>query len=179
LFFFRTILLVALVSSVLFGLSCREAEKPSSEEFSQKVAEIDRSTGTRLVTYPELVEAMKEGREVVLLDVREPEEYKVSALPGARLVPPEQVSSVELKVGPQTLVVTYCTVGYRSGMAAVGLEERLGVPVYSLRGGIIEWFNNGGPVVTPAGAASGEIHPYSREWQRYVQPKESKPEDSP
>ena len=55
------------------------------------------------------------------------------------------------------MVVTYCTVGYRSGKAAVELEKRLGRPVYNLDGGILAWFNQGGEVLDPGGRPVDKI----------------------
>eukprot|EP00588_Corethron_pennatum_P030287 CAMPEP_0194336936 /NCGR_PEP_ID=MMETSP0171-20130528/74629_1 /TAXON_ID=218684 /ORGANISM="Corethron pennatum, Strain L29A3" /LENGTH=115 /DNA_ID=CAMNT_0039100529 /DNA_START=28 /DNA_END=371 /DNA_ORIENTATION=- len=58
-------------------------------------------------------------RPLILVDVRTPEERVVSTIPGS--ITPEDLVRLPL---PDTgapvppLVVTYCTVGYRSGMAA-------------------------------------------------------------
>ena len=85
-------------------------------------------------------------------------------------MPPTRILKDSLEAIKSTdVVVTYCTAGYRSGIAATQLEKRLGRPVYSLSGGIIEWFNDGGEVVDPAsGEPRDRIHPYSAEWGRYV-----------
>jgi acyl-CoA thioesterase-1 len=75
---------------------------------------------------------------------------------------------LDLDLPPGATVVTYCTAGYRSGLAAVEIEKRLGRPVWNLTGGIIEWFNRGGAVFDPAGSPAARIHPYGEEWAKYV-----------
>lgn len=79
----------------------------------------------------------------LILDVRTPEEYKISHIPGAVLVPLTEIqqgSGVEkvksMLNGRQ--LVAYCTHGYRSGRALVKLQEG-GVKGTQYTGGIQEW----------------------------------------
>src|SRR6478736_9247021 len=58
----------------------------------------------------------------VLLDVRTPEEWNVSHLPGARRIEPgASAEKAAASLPKETPIVTYCAVGYRSGE----LAERL------------------------------------------------------
>ena len=97
-----------------------------------------------------------------------PNSYNAS-LEGAKLVPPSEVESFAEDLPAGATIVTYCTVGYRSGFAAVKLEKRIGRPVFNLVGGIIEWFNNGGTVVDAGGEETDKIDAFSAEWERYVE----------
>ncbi|HEX5719280.1 MAG TPA: rhodanese-like domain-containing protein, partial [Thermoanaerobaculia bacterium] len=92
-------------------------------ELRKKVDEINSKTGARQISAADLEERLKRGERIVILDVREPKEMEVSALPGARLAPSGEVRTMPLNGIPaDATVVTYCTVGYRSGKAAVVLE---------------------------------------------------------
>lgn len=171
------ILLVALACAV--SLAAALAETPAAadsaqrnREFRKRIDEINSKTGARLISAADLQERLTRGERFVVLDVREPKEMAVSALPGARLAVPDQVRTMPLDDIPaDATVVTYCTAGYRSGRAAVALEQRLGRPVYNLDGGIIEWFNRGGRVVDPSGKPVDRIDPWGEPWSSYVHPR--------
>ena len=101
---------------------------------------------------------------VLLVDVRPVEERQVSMLPGAisleeyearRATTPEAVAG--------KTVVTYCTVGVRSGFAANKLRKD-GVEVLNFRGSILGWTHEGGALVTPAGEATRQVHVYGKRW---------------
>ena len=97
--------------------------------------------------------------DVILLDVREPEEIAVSRLPGAIL--PEDLARMGDLSGKRVLV--YCTVGIRSGYETQALRER-GLDAVNLRGGILGWVANGGAVVDDSGAEVKRVHVYGRKW---------------
>ena len=90
------------------------------------------------ITPEELKRRLDDGRALALLDVREPWEHELCALPGARLVPMDQVGVRfdELEAGSE--VVVYCHHGLRSA-AAVEWLRRQGIPALNLRGGIDAW----------------------------------------
>ena len=90
------------------------------------------------ITPEELKRRLDNGRAPALLDVREPWEHELCALPGARLVPMDQlgVRLDELDAGRE--VVVYCHHGLRSA-AAVEWLRRQGIPALNLRGGIDAW----------------------------------------
>lgn len=74
-----------------------------------------------------------------LIDVRQPEEYEQSHLPGARLVPlPLLADSLEQLDRTRDLII-YCSVGGRSRMAAHFLARRGFHRVLHLEGGIEAW----------------------------------------
>lgn len=141
-------------------------------EFAAKLAEINTLTKARQISVDELQDRLGKGEKIVVLDVRELQEREVSALPGSRLALPSKVRTIPLDDIPaDATVVTYCTAGYRSGMAAVILEGRLGRPVYSLNGGIIEWYNRGGKVVDPSGRPVDRVDAVEEPWTSYVHPR--------
>lgn len=141
-------------------------------EYRRLTRRYNETTGASLLSVDDVMGRLDSGHPVVLLDVREPEEHRVSSLPGARLLPPSKVAEAKLELPPEATVVTYCTAGYRSGIAAVELAKRTGRPVYNLDGGIIAWFNAGGEVRNPSGQKVDTIHPYGKEWAKYVHPRD-------
>ena len=103
----------------------------------------------------ELAAHLAAGDPVVLIDVREPWEHQLVALPGSVLIPlgdlPARVGEIAPRAGTPagtlsagtlsagTLVVTYCHHGVRS-LSAAAMLERAGLrEVASLAGGIDAW----------------------------------------
>ena len=102
--------------------------------------------------------------DVVLLDARESNEFKVSHITNARFVGYNNfnIDSVEI-MDKNTPIVVYCSVGYRSGKVAEKLIEKGFLNVQNLYGGIFEWKNNNNKVVDENGVTD-DVHPYSKSW---------------
>lgn len=92
------------------------------------------------ITVQELARRQERGEPVHLLDVREPWERALAALPGGELVPLGSLGARvgELEVPEAALVVVYCHHGMRSLSGAAILREA-GIDAVSLRGGIDAW----------------------------------------
>jgi hypothetical protein len=116
----------------------------------------------------ELARRLDAGEEIVLLDVRRPEEYAVSHLPGAVRVDPDAEDLDGLNVPADAAVVTYCSVGYRSSALAERLMERGRANVANLEGSIFAWAGEGRTVVRN-GKPVREVHPYGGEWAFLVE----------
>lgn len=101
--------------------------------------------------------------ELVLLDVRNPEEQEVSQLRGAKPLDVQHPNIAALDLPEDATVVVYCSVGYRSA-AIVDDLERAGIRnVYNLEGGLFDWVNQGRPVYR--GEQRVEVaHPFNRLW---------------
>jgi rhodanese-related sulfurtransferase len=103
-----------------------------------------------------------------LLDVREPEEYAVSHLPGAiRVSPDATADEVLARIDPGRPVVAYCSVGYRSSQLVERLQAAGLTDVVNLEGSIFAWARegrrlerNGQPVTT--------VHPYDTRFGRLL-----------
>jgi molybdopterin/thiamine biosynthesis adenylyltransferase len=105
------------------------------------------------------------GRDAVLVDTREQNEWDEAHLEGATLVPPATVADRIEEVAPDRSqrVVLYCRVGNRSARAADLLESELGYEdVASIAGGIEAWQQAGLPVVAPEGLSAEQRMRYSR-----------------
>ena len=97
-----------------------------------------------------------------LLDVRTRAEFDVSHLRGATHVEPEATAAAVAGRKDQP-IVTYCSVGYRSGAFAKKLGEAGYTNVANLEGSIFRWANEGRPIVS-GGRATDKVHPYNRTW---------------
>lgn len=155
---------VALVFS-LFGDEVRaESSSPAAlrAEIDARYQGIDWVDGATLSRW-----MSEEGRELVLLDVRQPREYAVSHLRGARQVDPgrRDVSGLELPSG--ATIVVYCSVGYRSAALAQRLEAAGYQHIYNLVGGLFQWANEDRPVFR-SGRRVQQVHPYDEEWGRLL-----------
>ena len=85
--------------------------------------------------------------EVTLLDVREPWEFDIAALPGAILVPLSSLPGAFETLDTTKPVVVYCHHGTRSENARIYLAER-GLTASNLVGGIDRWARDVDPSVT-------------------------------
>ena len=99
------------------------------------------------ITARELETWIKEGRDIDLIDVREPAEYEIVRIPGSRLIPKgDIVSGAALADLPtERQAVFYCKSGIRSAEAlaaakAAGLSNAVHV-----QGGVLGWVNQVDP----------------------------------
>jgi len=83
--------------------------------------------------------AGQEEGEFILLDVRQPEEYRSGHLPGAEFIPLPELLERMKELDPAKPVLIYCRRGNRSRSAAALLSSEEFVRVYSLEGGIMAW----------------------------------------
>lgn len=106
----------------------------------------------------------------ILLDVREPNEFAVSHLPGARRVDPDaDVKKLLASLTPKRPVVLYCSVGYRSSKLAEQLLEVGVSDVRNLEGSIFRWANEGLPLQR-YGMPAHRVHPYSSRYAEMLHP---------
>jgi molybdopterin/thiamine biosynthesis adenylyltransferase len=102
---------------------------------------------------------------VVLVDVRETEEFDAGHIPGAKHVPRGHLESrIENAVPDRDAhVVLYCASGNRSALAAHTLQELLGYEhVESMTGGITLWKDRGYEVEVPQALSKEQRERYSR-----------------
>lgn len=93
------------------------------------------------LTVQELARKLQAGEPVFLLDVRQPEEHAIAALPDSVLIPLHLLPSrfAELQPPPDALLVVYCHHGIRSLRGAGFLAQQGFERVASLAGGIDAW----------------------------------------
>jgi sodium/bile acid cotransporter 7 len=142
-------------------------QDPGSLSDSEKRARIDELyesyksdfPGVRETTVEALVGELSAPVPPVLVDVRSDEERAVSMIPGA-------LSREEFEARRDELagreVVTYCTIGYRSGVYTRELMDE-GWTASNLRGSILAWTHAGGELVHE-GSPTRRVHVYGPEW---------------
>jgi sulfur-carrier protein adenylyltransferase/sulfurtransferase len=91
------------------------------------------------VTVEELAREMSGGLPPVLIDVREPYEWEIGHIEGARLVPLGDLRKRLGELDPHARIVTYCHHGMRSFQALELLLSAGFSNVRSLEGGIDAW----------------------------------------
>ncbi len=119
---------------------------------------------------PEQLEHWQQsGKQLVLLDIRSPEEYKVSHLMGAELIDYETFNPENIvHLSKSSTVVVYCSVGYRSERIGEKMNELGFQDVYNLYGGLFYWKNYGHPVVNSENQPTDSVHVYNRVWGKYL-----------
>ncbi|MBK9474751.1 MAG: thioredoxin [Tetrasphaera sp.] len=84
--------------------------------------------------------------EAVVVDVREPMEYRAGHVPGAELVPLRAIADKAPELPRDTPVYVICATGNRS-LAGTDLLRRAGVEAYSVAGGTSAWASAGREIV--------------------------------
>jgi sulfur-carrier protein adenylyltransferase/sulfurtransferase len=131
---------------------------PSGAEFirqvKSKVEEVDPA-----------VVAEHIGNGVIVVDVRESDEWDAGHLPGAKHVPRSYLEQRIEGAAPDrdARIVLYCASGNRSALGAHSLAENLGYTnVASMTGGITLWKDRGYKVEVPQSLTSEQKERYGR-----------------
>ena len=87
------------------------------------------------------------GDNFVLIDVREPHEYKICNIPGAKLIPLGEIGKRLGELDPQADIVIHCKSGMRSARACGILKAAGFKQVRNMKGGILAWSERVDPSV--------------------------------
>ena len=159
----------SLLAVLLLLVACKQSDV-ESKWISIKTRIRDEFPSVRHMAIADLRSLLEQkgGAQPVLLDVRDAREFAVSHLQGAqRAVDLNAALAVLKDVDKDSLVVAYCSVGYRSSRLAQELGARGYSNVFNLEGSIFEWANRGHAVYRGADPAKG-VHPYDEEWGRLL-----------
>jgi hydroxyacylglutathione hydrolase len=93
--------------------------------------------------------------ELQLLDVREPGEWQLGAIPGSVHLPYHDIDGIPAGIDPERPLAVICSSGQRSAVAA-SLLARHDAPrvIHVADGGVGTWASNGWPVERPQPAVS-------------------------
>jgi rhodanese-related sulfurtransferase len=94
---------------------------------------------------------------LLLIDVREPEEYSQGHIQGARLIPLGELVLHISRLPNDREIICICHSGSRSA-AAAGRLIQAGLRVRNLSGGMMAWAMSGLPVVSGADPDRREKH---------------------
>ena len=123
------------------------------------------------LTADQLADALTAERPVLLLDVRDASEFLVSHLPNAQLVQSTDDIATSLEnISSDTLIVAYCSVGYRSAKLISELQQRGITTAFNLEGSIFAWANAGLPIYRGENQVR-QVHPFNKSWGQLLNPE--------
>jgi molybdopterin/thiamine biosynthesis adenylyltransferase/rhodanese-related sulfurtransferase/molybdopterin converting factor small subunit len=95
----------------------------------------------------ELKQKIDRGDKFVLIDVREPHEYKICSIPGAKLIPLGEFPKHVDEFDKDADIVIHCRSGMRSAKACAILNQNGFQHVRNVVGGILAWSDKVDPTV--------------------------------
>ncbi|MCH9729973.1 MAG: MBL fold metallo-hydrolase [Actinomycetia bacterium] len=110
-------------------------ERPFEVMFSHRA---DVSIASRL-TVKAFDQRVSELTDLQIVDVRNPGEVEVGAIPNAIAIPVGQLPGRLTELDPAKPTVVYCAAGYRSSLAASFLRQRGFADVSDILGGFVAW----------------------------------------
>ena len=99
------------------------------------------------ITARQLKDRIDRGDQFTLIDVREPHEYAIAKIPGAKLVPLATVADRLREFDPGEDIVLHCKMGGRSAKALQTFKEAGFKKLKNLTGGITAWSDDVDPKV--------------------------------
>jgi len=91
---------------------------------------------------------MARGEDFLLIDVREPHEYQIAKIEGAKLIPLGQLESRLGELDPDADIVVHCKMGGRSAKAQDLMYANGFTNVKNMVGGILRWADEVDPTVS-------------------------------
>lgn len=112
---------------------------------------------------------LKEKSDVILLDTRTPEEFKVSHIAGSQLIDYDHFRKKDVSdLDKDAEVIVYCSVGYRSERIGEKLQKMGFNNVKNLYGGIFDWKNQGLEIVNEKEQPTDSVHTYNKAWSKWL-----------
>jgi adenylyltransferase/sulfurtransferase len=112
------------------------------EEFCGVVSdEAEWAAAGSTITAPELRDLIDAGKEIFLVDVREPAEYEIVKIPGSVLIPNREILTGEAlhRLPQDKPVVLYCRTGQRSAEALAAVKSAGFRDAVHVQGGVNAW----------------------------------------
>lgn len=99
------------------------------------------------ITPLELKQRLDRGEQIVIVDVREPEEYAICRIPGSRLIPLRTLPERIHELSSADTIVVHCRSGARSAKAVEFMKQAGYRKVKNLVGGILRWADEVDPTM--------------------------------
>ncbi|GAB3952686.1 hypothetical protein GCM10027614_56770 [Micromonospora vulcania] len=101
------------------------------------------------ITALELKEWQDAGKDIFLVDVREPAEYEIVRIPGSTLIPKGDIISGEalVKLPQDRQIVLHCKSGVRSAEALAALKAAGFRDAVHVQGGVLSWIKQIDPAL--------------------------------
>ncbi len=90
------------------------------------------------LTAAEVNEKLKFGKHPLVLDVRQPDEYRLGHIAGSKLIPLNELHRRMKELPQGREIVCVCASGSRSASAAKTLAKE-GYTVFDMQGGMLAW----------------------------------------
>ena len=171
---FKTVLAFALRLAMCTGVAASAQEESEDSTMSWALtlktirAEFPTVAHISTDTLQSWLAESPQRENLLLFDVRDPEEYAVSHLQGAQPAPSKDEALKALQGIPADQhIVLYCSVGYRSSDLAQFLMKKGYTEVYNLEGSIFAWANEGRPVYRGKERVK-VVHPYDKIWGKLL-----------
>lgn len=175
----KAIILVVLTYGILFPLSKLWAQQGhqlsacQNPAFETKINEL-LSFDIPTIGVELLADKIKNNKNLLILDVRSPEEYNISHIPGAELATYHDFKASDYEaVDKDQEIVVYCSIGYRSEKAGEKLKAADFTNVLNLYGSIFEWGNQGYDLVDKNNKVTNTLHGYNKKWSQWVNSSDS------
>ena len=102
-------------------------------------------TNADALSSSELKSELDRGDQIVIVDVREPQEFQINRLPGSILIPLGDLPKRYVELDPNANIVTQCKSGMRSAKAQDFLRSKGFTRVRNLTGGVLGWIDQVDP----------------------------------
>ncbi|MCJ7601762.1 MAG: rhodanese-like domain-containing protein [Desulfobulbaceae bacterium] len=141
-FVLSRIVLFPLLAIVFFIAGCsdekKEIQQPASAQQKSLFAQ-EPAAPFRSITVAEAKELIEKQPDIVILDIRTPQELREGAIEGSTLVPFWAIMQNKLKLPKETPIILVCAVGGRSFAAGQMLVKYGYKEVYNVSGGLVAW----------------------------------------
>lgn len=118
------------------------------DELCGDSASVETASGAVTEIQPsQLAQRLERGEKLEIIDVREPYEWQIGHIPGARLVPLGRIAEEIPRLDKRRETILYCKVGARSMHAAQQLASAGVADVRNLAGGILRWIDEVDPTM--------------------------------
>ncbi|VAX00048.1 hypothetical protein MNBD_GAMMA22-1106 [hydrothermal vent metagenome] len=106
---------------------------------------------------------------IIIFDTREKEEFDVSHIKNAIYVGYDDfdLDKALQQIKKGSVVISYCSVGYRSGDITQQLKES-DIEAYNLYGGLFNWSNHNKPLFSGNKTKTINIHGYDKQWGKWL-----------
>lgn len=122
-----------------------------------------------LTSVDELSILMEQNADIILLDARELNEFKVSHIDGAIHIGYKNFTIESMEgFNKDAEIVVYCSLGVRSEQIGEKLKEAGYQNIKNLYGGIFEWKYKDQLVVDKKGYPTNKVHTYDENWGQWL-----------
>jgi adenylyltransferase/sulfurtransferase len=105
------------------------------------VAQAGSTLNSWETTSVDLKKRLDAGDDVLVLDVREPNEYQINRIPGSVLIPLGELPRRHAELPKDKDIVVHCKMGARSAKATEFLQSVGFKRVKNMKGGILDWID--------------------------------------